>query len=104
MGDIVGINGQNPEEIIEDQAFDNFVGLCLIPLLCKWCGGIDDEMAALGGCEAMEGIRLAYESDFEISNGESKKELLEMTDDIHRLKDMLREVMIKFKNETEAVF
>ena len=104
MGDIVGINGQKPESIIEDQAFDNYIGCCLVGLICGWCGGVDDEIEGFIGTEMLKGLHFAYENDPDMSTDNGKNELLEMTDDIRRLKDALREVMIQFKNETEGAF
>lgn len=103
MGDIVGINGQKPEEVIEDQAFDNFMGFCLIPLICKWVGGVDEEMAGFVSDEFMDGIRVSYENCDPRIDGEGKDFLLECTEEMRNLKDALREVMLKYKNEMEGI-
>lgn len=88
-----------PDDNLEERAFDSFMGTCIIPLLCKWCGGIDDEMADDVPEETMKTIRDIYEAN--CNTKEDKDFLLEIGDYMDKLKDAIREAIIKTNEETE---
>lgn len=86
--------------VLTDEERNVLMGLCLLPLICKWIGGIDDEMADYVSDDVIDSMFEAFDP----LTKEDKDFFQESIADMNVLKDAIRNVMLKFKDESDGVF
>lgn len=99
MEDVINFNGKKPDDVVEDQATDNFLGLALYWMVRQWCGDTDKSLPY--DRAFVDKTKAVYEELMRDCDKDFAEYILSVTDSMQKMKDGFREVVLKIKDELE---